>query len=602
MGVPMSRRRTLVGSQLPQPSSTTETTKLLAGASRPAQETKYPVSLLLRGNPATKDALQAKLEEVQCAPLSFRPLSIDELKALISASPKDLEQVEAFVREHPGLSLVRTDAARRQVSLRGTLAALEALFGVQLEEHSVGGKKHLEYTGEISLPEPLAESVVGVLGLEHRPVVMRRLNAHQTQAPAGEVEPASDSDKGLTKPAYTPQQLAALYGFPPDTDGAGQTLCVIEILGGFWEDDLKTYFTRLGLDVPAITVVGPNEPAPREGVAQTMRWMYGPQQLHPAPAVFGASALTIEVGFDLQMAGAFANKAHLVAHFSQGVSIGAVTQQLWDILLDGRDYSVVTGSFGIRESDVSPLAAQHLDEVLSLFALRGISLVFPSGDYGAYAKPYSGTGQPDDIPPLDVYLPASSPHVISVGGTRLWSRDGRIVKEVAFTEPLGPPVGLMASGGGFSRFFPRPPWQASATDAWAAHSPDASGEETQRRGLPDLALSAHMFSGCPIRVAGVDGVSGGTSVSAPILAAFIVRANQALRTRLGYLPPVLYSERVARTFHDVTEGNNDITRNGGAYSATPGWDPLTGLGALRGEPLLKALAELTPPERREPEA
>jgi kumamolisin len=43
---------------------------------------------------------------------------------------------------------------------------------------------------------------------------------------------------------------------PAGTDGAGQTLAIIELGGGFGQGDLDTYFSGLGIATPTVTTVG----------------------------------------------------------------------------------------------------------------------------------------------------------------------------------------------------------------------------------------------------------------------------------------------------------------------------------------------------------
>ena len=72
----------------------------------------------------------------------------------------------------------------------------------------------------------------------------------------------------LPRSGQNPQPLTALqvaqaYNFPPG-DGSGQTVAIIELGGGFQTDDLKQYFTNLGLPTPSVTAVpvdgGSNDP------------------------------------------------------------------------------------------------------------------------------------------------------------------------------------------------------------------------------------------------------------------------------------------------------------------------------------------------------
>jgi hypothetical protein len=65
---------------------------------------------------------------------------------------------------------------------------------------------------------------------------------------------------------------------------------------------------------------------------------------------------------------------------------------------------------------------------------------------------------------------------------------------------------------------------------------------------------------------------------------------------LGFINPALYklalSSNYAQDFHDITNGNNNVSYKGvtvPGYQATTGWDPVTGLGTPNAEKLLPDL-------------
>ncbi len=76
---------------------------------------------------------------------------------------------------------------------------------------------------------------------------------------------------------------------------------------------------------------------------------------------------------------------------------------------------------------------------------------------------------------------------------------------------------------------------------------------------------------------------GGTSLSCPQFAALVAIADQLNNGGLGLINPALYRlganpTTYARDFFDVTVGNNQTDPSVPGFSATPGWDPITGLG------------------------
>jgi subtilase family serine protease len=121
------------------------------------------------------------------------------------------------------------------------------------------------------------------------------------------------------------------------------------------------------------------------------------------------------------------------------------------------------------------------------------------------------------------------------------------------------------------------------------------------RGVPDIALQASARTGALVYVSlPNDGNSGlicpggapcstgwydigGTSLSCPQWAGIAAIAAQANGGGLGPINEALYTiasdpQKYATDFYDVTVGNNQADPSVPGYSASPGWDPVTGLG------------------------
>jgi len=94
---------------------------------------------------------------------------------------------------------------------------------------------------------------------------------------------------------FTPLQLANLYNFPNNT-GAGQTIGIIELGGGYSSSDMNTYFNNLGLSVKP-TIINVNVDGAYNNPADT-------------------SGANYEVVLDIQVAGAIANAAKIVVYFA----------------------------------------------------------------------------------------------------------------------------------------------------------------------------------------------------------------------------------------------------------------------------------------------
>jgi kumamolisin len=178
-----------------------------------------------------------------------------------------------------------------------------------------------------------------------------------------------------------------------------------------------------------------------------------------------------------------------------------------------------------------------------------------------------------------VDFPASSPHALACGGTKLLAdpSTGTISSEVVWNETASHKG---AGGGGVSDQFPLPSWQATAGVPTLADG--SSG-----RGVPDVAGNADPTTGYQIYSGGQAQVVGGTSAVAPLWAALVSRLAEATGQGFGLLQPTLYAGVTPGVsgpgFRDITSGNN------GAYAAGPGWDACSGLGSPDGTALLTRL-------------
>jgi kumamolisin len=134
-----------------------------------------------------------------------------------------------------------------------------------------------------------------------------------------------------------------------------------------------------------------------------------------------------------------------------------------------------------------------------------------------------------------------------------------------------------ATGGGISDVFPLPSWQSGANVP-----PSANPNHNIGRGVPDVAGDADPNTGYVTLVDGQPDVIGGTSAVAPLWAGLIALINESIGKPVGFINPLLY-QNPNGDFNSITSGNN------GAYSASPGWNPCTGLGSPIGVQVAVAL-------------
>ena len=451
------------------------------------------------------------------------------------ADPTAIARIEAFAGAN-GLSVVTASRARRSVILGGTAAQMSAAFGVELASfaHPQGGS-YRGREGAIYIPTDLADIVQGVFGLDDRPAArphMRRIDELEGIQPLAQA----------TRSSFPPNQVGQLYDFPTGVNGQGQTVAIIELGGGFKTTDLTTYFGQLGIKPPSVVAVsvdhGKNKPD-------------GPQ---------GADG---EVMLDIEVVGAVAPGANIVVYFAPNTDQGfidSITTAVHDTV---HRPSVISISWGSPEVAWTQASIQAMDQAFQAAAAMGVTVYCAAGDNGANDFPPGQGSQPGN----HADFPASSPHVVGCGGTKITVSGNTIADEQVWNDP-----GDGATGGGFSSLFPKPTWQQTAN--------------TQNtRGVPDVAGDASPLSGYVVRVDGQNTVIGGTSAVAPLWAGLTALLNQKLGRPLGFANPTLYGLPTSSgAFTDITNGNNN------GFNAGPGWDPCTGLGRPDGAKLAGALA------------
>ncbi len=455
-------------------------------------------------------------------------LTREDFAAAHGAAPSDIEAVRRFASER-GLTVSNVDSGRRSVELAGRLDALAAAFGTTLSLYRDDfGVEYRGRSGQLFVPAELDGLVTGVFGLDERPQARPQFR------------PRADATS-----QYTPPQVAAAYAFPAGLTGKGECIALIELGGGFRSADLSAYFSMLGIAPPSVVAV------PVDGGSNAPGTPNGPDG---------------EVMLDIEVSGSIAPEATIAVYFAPNTDQGfidAVTTAVHDT--DHRP-SVVSISWGSAENTWTEQAMTQMEQAFVAAAAMGVTVTVAAGDNG------SSDGASDGLQHAD--FPASAPHALGCGGTRLQIVNGTIDAETVWNDGAGQGAG----GGGISDVFPVPDYQQHASIPPSANPGGHVG-----RGVPDVCGDADPDTGYTVRVDGETIPIGGTSAVAPLWAGLIALLNQGLGKPVGFLQPFLYS--VAGTgLHDIVSGSN------GAYAAGPGWDACTGLGSPDGAELLKGLS------------
>ena len=482
-------------------------------------------------------------------PSQRQRLSSSEFAVLYGASNEDIDKVTKFVTAHR-LTVIGTHAARRTVRVSGTVQQMESFFATRLgrfEHQIVRGatdrptlETYRGLDGFIHIPEDLEGIIIGVFGLDDRTVIGRN--------------PSYDDDDDSSYTALTVPQVTSLYDFP-DQSASGQTIAIFSE-SGYKTEDINTYFTNLGLDVPTVQDVS------IDGATNT-------PDTHA------------ETTMDICISASAAPGASVAVYFTPGKEKGWVDLIGRVVHPNSNDpvCSVLSSSYYRYNGDDYNASADFLDAVSSAFqdaALQGVTVCVASGDRGSYSKITDGN--------VHVQYPASDPWVLTVGGTTIANVDGSSYDEYVWNHDEG------ATGGGVSAYFSLPSYQSSAT------VPVSLNDQSEGRGVPDVAANSDPRSGYKIPLNGGHKTVGGTSAAAPLWAGLIARINAAMGENIGYINPALYVFG-SSVFNDIdgSEGPTDNKvedESAPGYPAHSGWDACTGWGSPKGSALLKGLTQI----------
>lgn len=437
---------------------------------------------------------------------------------------------------------------------------------------------------------------------------------------------------------FTPQSMANSYNYAPllasGNQGQGKTIAVVDSYGSDTiRHDLHVFNQAFGLQA----MCGEEGVTCAAGMPtfSILSVQGSPSTAAPPPnngtGLEDRAAWALEVVLDVQWAHATAPKANIVlvtTPTAETLGAQGFPQMMNAIqyVVDHHLADVISMSFGAGEGTFhNGLAALQQQRGAFVHAQANhVTLFASSGDGGTTNSMKEPVKNPATIPYPSVIWPASDPLVTAVGGTYLCTNavTGTGVDSVSppvncQSNPGVREIGWVAGGGGYSILFPKPAFQTTlpAGSTFVGSSAGAPGPNSNMRGIPDIAYQASSRTGVLVYITlPPDGLSGlicgsspcstgwydigGTSASAPQWAGLIAIADQMAGHNLGYINPALYQiannpAMYANDFYDVTVGNNTASSIPG-YSASPGWDAVTGLGTPNAAHLLPDLIAAAP--------
>ncbi len=507
--------------------------------SLPFTDRKLPAAARVMGTIPANDTMHISVivkrkQPLDLANLQGRHVSRTEFNSKYAASATDFDQLRQFAEQH-GLSVDANASSldRRTLVLTGTAAQMQQAFGVELQQVEHDGRHYRIHQQPVTMPQECASMVDAVLGLDTRPQAQSHLRKLKDLRPAAAVSQS-----------YLPRQVAEIYSFPTDVNGSGETIGILELGGGYTTTDIQKYFKNQNLTPPQVVAVsvdgGTNSPT-------------------------NASGADSEVMLDIDVAASVAPGAKMAVYFTPNTDQGFVDALTTAIHDTNNHPSVISISWGGPESNWTQQAIKALDDACQSAAALGVSITVACGDSGSTDGVSDGANHVD--------FPASSPHVLACGGTKITTSGTTLTNEVVWNDEA---QSGGATGGGVSTVFPLPTWQQNANVSGATNSGNG-------RGLPDVAGDAAPATGYSIEVDGQTEVVGGTSAVAPLWAGLIALLNQKLGKPVGFLNPQIYPLLGSSAFRDITQGSN------GTYKAGVGWDACTGLGSPVGTALATKL-------------
>ncbi|MGW3175331.1 hypothetical protein [Streptomyces sp. NPDC001153] len=456
-----------------------------------------------------------------------------------------------------------------------------------------------------------------------RPTVAEYTQLTTSQSPPTQAQCAS-----VGRRCFTPQAVQAAYNVGPlysaGEDGRGQTIAVVDSYGSdTMAHDLHVFDRAFGLASMCgeeNVSCAPGMPTFSELHLQGSPATKAPPSTSSSPGQEDKSAWALEVALDVETAHAMAPGANILlvtTPTAETLGVQGFPQMMAaeQYVVEHHLATVISQSFASAEGAFgSAHSLENLRYAYKAAAQNGVTVLGSSGDDGSAgsAKAPVGKGGSTLAGPA-VEWPASDPLVTGVGGTDLCTdpgaTQGRVVDSVSppgacQKAPGQSEIGWIGSGGGYSSVFAKPDYQSGAM-------PVGSTSIGATRGVPDVSLQASPSTGALVYLSlppdGQSGLKcgsapcstgwydiGGTSLACPEWAGLVSLADQINGGGLGQINPALYKlasdpATYAADFNDVTVGNNTAETSVPGYSATTGWDPVTGLGTPNAAKLLPDL-------------
>jgi len=469
------------------------------------------------------------------SPLFGNWLTVGQFVAGYGPTSSQVQAVVSYLTAN-GFANIQAEPNNLFVTAAGTPVQVQRAFNTGIGTFQQNGKTVYANLSDAQVPSSLGGLVVSVLGLT---------NAGKMSPPI-HVEPAASAGVPAVH-FYTPNNFWTAYAVGTTSTGGATTVAI------FAEGDL----TQVIKDLRVAETVNQLPQVPVQIVQVGL----------PSPDTAGQGEWDLDTQMSTGMAG---NVQNLLIYDTTSLTDSDVAL-MFNKFAQQNLARAGSASFGLCEAfaflDGSMLAD---DQVFLEAAAQGQTVFASTGDNGSACPIVGATnGVPLSGAAGTVLYPASSPYVVGVGGTTLFTNSD-------FT--YNNEIGWDAGGGGTSAFEYSPYWQSPVSPTSAVG-----------KGVPDISMDADLVSGALTYIGCQPNqnpntcqfIVGGTSLSSPLALGVWARLQSSHGNRLGFASPALYRNAKPLPnftsgpgFHDVIGGCN------GLFCAVPGYDYVTGLGTF----------------------
>lgn len=607
------------------------------------------LTLILKRSNERERALRQYLQDAHMPGTAsyHKWLTPEEFGQRFGAADSDIAALTAWLEWH-GFTVNKVHAGRTAVEFSGNAAQVAEAFhteihryevqGCEIQDCEIRGSAQYANASDPQIPAAFAPLVAGLAPMHSfraKPTIeVKGRTSYNKKTHVAEPERTYPSVGGGTIYELAPSDFAVQYDLKPvyaaGTTGTGQSIGILSA-SNVDLSLVQAYRSLFSLpaNLPAVVVDG-NDP--------------------------GQNYAATEAYLDVEQSGAVAPGARVVLYTSAGTVLSDPLFSAGLRALEDNVVSVISMSYSTCEAALGASGNAAWSALWQQAAAQGITVFVSSGDSGsAGCDDFNTQGFADLGLAVNGY--GSTPYNVSVGGTDFyfsnyavgggalqtqlnsyWSPASSTSPRTSLLTPApeqvwNDPFGLNASdggaynpasssivagGGGPSRAAVYPatgPAMGYSKPAWQT----GTGVPLDNvRDVPDVSLFASnganyvyypicAFPGDCVNVTGTGAVSitsaGGTSASAPAMAAIQALVDQATGSRQGQADYIYYAlaakTATAKPFRDITTGGNQVpcdagTRNclpgtsgqtKGFYAesgslATAGYDRATGLGTV----------------------